>query len=484
MHVRTIFPLLLVAVACGSPLVAQTLRWTHTYGGPGQDGGESMVLGGDGGLVIAGFTSATPFAYKDVFILKTSAGGDSLWSRTYSPGMNDIARAIRRTTDGGYIIAGMTEVNPQTFDPFLIKTDSMGVLQWQRQYDFGFGDDDRGHGVWQTTDGGYIVVGQTWLVHGLFGNYDMYVIKTDAGGNVQWTRIFYREEEGGDVALAVQQLADGGYIIGGFTQSSEWASYVVRTDSSGDSLWTRIYPGAWQSECYDIQAAPGGGFVLTGTESSFDTDTDLLLMKLDAQGGMVWKKIHGTVDADQGESFEQLEDGGYIVAGMSANGTSGYDVYVVRTDSSGDTVWTRTVGGLGDDRSFSVVRTAPGSYVVTGWSWSFGQGVGDVYLLEFGDSPLMVRENSAYPEALVLHPNYPNPFNPATTIEFRIAEFGWVTLRVYDVLGREIATLVDGEKAPGRHTVEFDATGLPSGTYLACIRSGNAQRTGRLVLVK
>ena len=373
---------------------AQIIQWTQTYGGPGDDGGESMVLTSDDGIVIAGFNSPGAYMYKDVLLMKTDASGNEIWSRTYNLGLNDWGRSLKQTSDGGFIIAGMTEVSPQIFDPFLIKTDSEGIMQWYRQYDYGFGDDDRGHAVWQTSDGGYIIAGQTWLIHGSFGNYDMYVVKTDMNGNVQWKKVFYWENEGADVALAVQQLSDGGYIIGGFTQSSSWASYIIRTDSLGNAIWSNIYPGSWQSECYDIQATSDGGFILTGTETSFTTDGDLLIIKLDANGNLIWKKIYGTVDAEQGESIQQLQDSGYIIAGMSSHGAGGYDMYVVRTNSTGDSLWSRTIGGFGDDRAFSVASVQSGSYFVTGWTWSYGQGLGDVYLLKLQDSVVPVELTS------------------------------------------------------------------------------------------
>ncbi len=363
---------------------AQSTQWSKLFGGTGDDGGESLVMTNSGEIVIAGFKSSN--SVKDVLLMKTDSAGNQLWSRTFNPGINDWGRSLRQTQDGGFIIAGMTEVSPQIFDPFLIKTDSEGNMQWQQQYDYGFGDDDRGHAVWQTSDGGYIIAGQTWLMHGSFGNYDMYIIKTDMNGNVQWKKVFFRENEGGDVALAVQQLSDGGFIIGGFTQSSTWASYIIRTDSLGNAVWSNIYPGSWQSECYDIQATPDGGFILTGTETSFTTDADLLIIKLGAAGNLIWKKIYGTVDAEQGESIKQLPDGGYVIAGMSSHGAGGYDMYVVRTNSTGDSLWSRTIGGSGDDRAFSIGSVQSGAYLVSGWSWSFGQGLGDVYLVKLLDA--------------------------------------------------------------------------------------------------
>lgn len=477
---QALFILLISAISIN----AQTIQWTHTYGGTGDDGGFSMVLSNDGGIVIGGFISQVPYGYKDVLLMKTNNSGTQIWSRIYNLHLNDIGRKIRRTSDGGYIIAGMTEVSPQIFDPFLIKTDSAGIMQWQRQYDYGFGDDDRGHAVWQTADGGYIIAGQTWLIHGSFGNYDMYIIKTDMNGNVQWKKVYYRENEGADVALSVQQLSDGGYIIGGFTQSSSWACYVIRTDSLGNTVWSNIYPGSWQSECYDIQAAPDGGFILTGTESSFATDTDVLIIKLNANGNLIWKKIYGTIDADQGNSILQLQDGGYIVAGMSAYSSS-YDMYVVRTNFAGDSLWTTTIGGSGDDRAFSVESPQPGTFFVTGWTWSYGQGLGDVYLVKLTESITENTENNSVPRSIALYQNYPNPFNPNTLITYNLSDKSNVKLKIYDITGKIISTLVDKNQNKGTYQVKFSSSNLPSGIYFYTLYvNGNIIDSKKMTLIK
>lgn len=476
--VLVMFILLASAVSINS----QTVEWTKTYGGTAQDGGESMVLTNDGGTVIAGFKSANNV--KDVLLMKTDALGNEIWSRIYNPGINDWGRSLQETSDGGFIIAGMTEVNPQTYDPFLIKTDSEGNLQWQRQYDYGFGADDRGHAVWQTSDGGYIIAGQTWLMHGLFGNYDMYIVKTDMNGNVQWTKIFYWADQGGDVAMGIQQLNDGGYIIGGFTQSTSWASYVIRIDSLGNALWSNIYEGAWQSECYDIQATPDGGFILTGTESSFDTDTDLLLMKLNANGDLLWKKIYGTVEAEQGEFMQQLQDGGYIIAGMSSHGAGGYDMYLVRTNSEGDSLWSRTIGGFSDDRAFSVTSAQIGTYFVTGWAWSYGLGQGDVYLVKLTETTSGIAGNNSLPVSIELNQNYPNPFNPSTVIRFSIPARSLTSVIVYDAAGRPVQELINSTLSPGNYEVKFDGSKHSSGVYFYALKAGEYAVTKKMMLVK
>ncbi|MDQ3021614.1 MAG: T9SS type A sorting domain-containing protein [Bacteroidota bacterium] len=473
---------LLIILVSAISIKSQTIQWTNTYGSTAQDGGESMVLTNDGGIAIAGFKSANNT--KDVLLMKTDSLGNETWSRTYNHGINDWGRSLQKTNDGGFIIAGMTEVNSQTHDPFLIKTDSEGNLQWQQQYDYGFGEDDRAHAVWQTSDGGYILVGQTWLIHGSFGNYDMYMVKTDMNGNVQWKKVFFRENDGGDVALGVQQLDDGGYIIGGFTQSSSWASYIVRTDSLGNTIWSNIYEGVWQSECYDIQATPDGGFILTGTESSFDTDTDLLMIKLNSNGNLLWKKIYGTKDAEQGEFIQQLQDGGYIIAGMSSHGAGSYDMYVVRTNSAGDSLWSRTIGGVSDDRAFSVASPQLGTYFVTGWAWSYGMGQGDVYLVKLSETSSGITENNSIPGSIELKQNYPNPFNPSTGIQFGLPVKSIVSVIVSDAVGRTVEELINSTLGPGNYEVKFDGSNHSSGIYFYTLRIGAYVETKKMILLK
>ena len=463
---------------------SQVIQWTQTFGSTGDDGSQSMIMSNDGGIIIAGFTSPTPSSYKNILLMKTDLAGNELWSRTYSPGMNDIARSIRPTSDGGYILAGMTEVATQIYDPFLLKTDSQGNIQWIQQYDYGFNDDDRAHSVWQTSDGGYIIAGQTWLMHGSFGSYDMYIIKTDLNGIVQWSRIFFREESGGDVALSVQQLGDGGYIIGGFTQSSEWASYIIRTDASGNSIWSNIYTGSWQSECYDIKSTPDGGFIFTGTESSFETDTDVLITKLDANGTLLWKKIYGNEASEQGQYVQVLSDGSCIVAGMAASEQDGYNMYIVKTNSSGDSLWSRTIGGASDDRAFTVASSQEGIYYVGGWSWSYGVGMGDVYLAKITESLTGSNGTNSVPKTCILYQNYPNPFNPLTKIKFDIPANSNVKLSVFDMLGKEISILVDGEFKAGKYEIDFNASAYSSGVYFYRLIAGDFVELKKMILIK
>jgi hypothetical protein len=472
-HVNTILLIGLLLMMSSMHSFSQSVQWARTYGGPGQDGAYSVSKTRDNGLIVTGFIAGS------IFLLKTDAAGNELWRRTFS--IAGSGRCVRQTNDGGYIIAGMTGISE--FDAILIRTDSAGNVLWHHQYDMG--DDTRGHSVWQTSDGGFILAGQAWVGSPTLGSYDMYVVKTDASGNVQWQRTYFYNNSvapGADIALAVQQLSDRGYIIGGLTNSSVWASYLVRTDSLGNVIWSRVYATGSVNECYDLQQTYDGGFILTGGIFSFTTDVDLLLIKTDSSGNLIWQRTitPGGLQPDRGNSVRQLSDGGFIVAGQTTVGAGGYDVYVVRTDSAGDVLWWNSYGGGNDDRGFSVDVTRDGGIVVAGWTWSFGQGSGDVYMLKLLDETFEVSENVVHPTGFYLAQNYPNPFNSSTRISFTIPFAGIVTLKVYNLLGQEIATLIKEFKQTGQYEVNWDASALTSGVYFYSLEVGRFRKTKRM----
>jgi hypothetical protein len=479
--------LLLIAclVICSTMTMAQNLMWWRTYGGAWQDGAFSVVSTQDGGLVITGFNSSLNANHvNDVFLLKTDASGNQVWMRTFGAALNDRGRCVRQTQDGGFIIAGMTEISPQIYSALLARTDSTGNILWQRT--FNLGDDARGHSAWQTLDGGFILAGQAWL-GSPFGSYDMYLVKTDAAGNLQWQRTYAYNNNaapGADIALSVRQLGDRGYILGGVTQSSVWASYLVRTDSLGTPIWSRVYDTLSVNECNNVILTSDNGFLLVGGKVNSGY-SDVLLIKTDAGGNPIWQRTYGGATSDEAYSVRQLPDGGFAIAGNTTSfGAGGYDMYVLRTNALGDTLWTRTFGGSNDDRGFSLERAQDGGIVVAGWVWSFNAPLGDACVIKLQDSPLGVTLEPTHPTRTELLQNYPNPFNPRTTIRFELSAAQHVTLKVYNLLGKEVATLLNGNLQPGEHEVQWDASGQASGTYFYQLKADGFIATKPMALVK
>src|SRR3990172_2968841 len=251
------------------------------------------------------------------------------------------------------------------------------------QKTFGGTSDDWGFSVQQTTDGGYIITG-TITSFGA-GYEDAYLIKTDANGNSLWTKTF-----GGityDVGNSVRQTTDGGYIIAGTTYSfgvGNYDVYLIKTDANGNTLWTKTFGGTSSDEGYSAQQTTDGGFVIAGLTDSFGAGLyDVYLIKTNGSGDTLWTKTFGGIGIDYGLSAQQTTDGGYVIAGVTQSFGAGIDdVYLIKTDGNGDTLWTKIFGGTDIDEGYSVQQTTDGGFVITGYTGSFGAGNADVYLIK------------------------------------------------------------------------------------------------------
>jgi hypothetical protein len=304
------------------------------------------------------------------------------WSRAFGGRYQDYAKSIQQTQDGGYVVVGYTEsYGAGYFDVWLVKTDASGDTAWTRT--FGGKEGDYGNSVQQTQDGGYIVAGFTGSYGAGFS--DVWLVKTDASGDVVWTKTFGGVQE--DNGYSVRQTADGGYIIAGYTESRGAGDYDVRlikTDANGDTVWTRTFGGEGLDWGYSVRQTQDGGYIVAGCLDYYGPSRgDVWLIKTDVNGDTLWTRTFGGSSYDQGNSVRQTQDGGYIIAGYTESYGAGYfDIWLVKTDAAGDTVWTRTFGGAGEERSSCVAETQDGGYVVVGYTWSYGAGEDDVWLMK------------------------------------------------------------------------------------------------------
>lgn len=487
---KTLFTVFLVVIISLISVVktnAQDVQWTKTFGGAQKDGAYAITELADGSIVMAGFSASYSTNHvEDIYLVKTNILGEVVWTKTFGGNYIEIARDLKQTSDGGFIIAGYKQVSAVN-DPFLLKTDSLGNLEWEHGYDYGLGMDDRAHAVIQTADGGYFAVGQTRLGTP-FPNYDMYVFKTDALGKVEWQNLYRYAEEGNDVALAAIQLSGGDYVFGGVTQSTVWSAYILRVDQLGNVVWSKIRPDDYQSECYDLIPGNDGNIMMSGTSVSFETDTDILIEKIDpATGNLIWEKIYGGEEAELGQSIKEMNDGGFALSCMASHPFTGYDMLVMRTDANGDSLWTTRLGGFSDDRGHAVEVSTDGDIISAGWAYSYGSGGGDVYLAKLRAGRLTgISSFTETPSGFRLEQNYPNPFNPSTNISFSIPDNNAnANLTVYDARGNKVAELINENKSQGSYSVNFDGSGLSSGVYFYSLKiNGKVAVTKRMMLVK
>jgi len=417
--------------------VSAQQRWERTWGGGGDDFAESVQQTTDGSFIIVGESNSIGY-HCCVYLIKADAHGDTLWSRFYGGSQTYDGRCVRQTYEGGFIIAGGTWVsNRRSYDVLLIKTNSQGDTLWTKTYgDTGM---DYGWSVQQSRDSGYVIVGET-SSRGA-GRGDVFLIKTDWRGDTLWTRAYGGAMQ--DRGFSVWQTWDGGYILVGDTRSfgdTLGDVYVIRTNPQGDTLWTKQLGGNRPDGATSIQQTRDGGYILTGGTESFAKWRDAVyLVKLDSLGNVLWQRTYDGYDSERGSSVRQTADDGYIIAGSTSSyGAGMFDIYLLRTDSLGDTTWTRTYGGDYEDEGTSVSLAGDGGYIISGVTNSFGAGGFDFYVVKtdpYGSSGIEETNHGQHTEAQREKP-VPNPFVSYTSVPNHSTE----RFSLYDVSGRKVGT--------------------------------------------
>lgn len=332
--------------------------WEKTYGFGTGNSVEQTI---DGGFIVIGSGYNTG---QCTFMIKTDQHGDTLWTKHHSVNTRELFPSGHQTADGGYVITGLTDLTDSFYsDVFLLKTDFKGDTLWSKVY--GGDKDDVGLSIQQTEDGGYIITG--WS-ESFSSTHNVYLIKTDSIGELMWDKTYGDDNQ--NTGRSVQQTNDGGYFITGSTYIAgsgfAWVS-LIKTDSIGDILWTSIYDDEEEDFGESGQQTNDGGFIITGSTEASNNILDILLMKTFINGEIDWVRTYGeSSKQERGSCVKQTNDGGYIITGTKKTDNYSYDVYLIKTDSFGDTLWTRTFGGDNWDGGSSVQQTTEGGYIITG----------------------------------------------------------------------------------------------------------------------
>jgi len=349
--------------------------WEQNYGGSGSQSGLCVIQTDDGSYITVGNTTGGE-NIQDVYLVKTDVNGDNLWMKTFGDTDFQIGNHVEQTIDGGFIITGTSDSEIDygflNRDIYLLKTDENGIEEWTKT--FGGTALEHGNMVQQTSDGGYIIAGTTTAVS---SSKAVYLIKTDVNGDSLWTKTF----EGVNIthANSVHQTTDGGYIISGQFITNQMVSdsdiWLIKTDANGDIIWTNTFGAAGNDHSGESQQTTDGGYIIAGSIGSIP-----LLLKTDVNGDSLWTKTFGGQDSGSYQSVKETTDGGYVIAGsIIAGNVSDYDVLLIKTDANGDSLWTKTFGAEGYDVAYHVEQTADGGYIITGSTPSFS---GNVYLIK------------------------------------------------------------------------------------------------------
>ena len=478
----------LAAILLPSILHAQ-ITFERTYGGPADDGAQSVVQATDGGYFVVGYMKSYGSGGADVYVVATDQWGEVRWTQLFGDLYDDYGYGVAMTAHGDCLAAGYLITQGHT-DVALHGNTADGGQLWIKVY--GGNNDDMGYSVARNSDGGFIVAGATYSFGA--GPPNAYVLRTDSLGDTLWTRTYGGAGE--DYAFSARQTADSGFIICGTTYSygaGQSDIYLIKTDAAGDTQWTRTYGGVQHEHGHSVLQTADSGYVICGTTYSFGTGSaNVWLIRTDSRGDTLWTRTFGGDSADLGHSVAQTADHGFILCGQAASfGAGSYDAWVIKTDSSGDTLWTRTFGGGSDDVGYSVQQTTDGGYIIAGMTKSHGAGGEDFYLIKTdAEGHVAVAEPGASPTH-VLPLSFscePNPFRTRTAISSQLTANSPAELAIFDASGRRIRSFsVSSSPTPCPSPLIWDGTddfghALQSGTYFVVLDAAGARATARTVL--
>jgi len=353
-------------------------QWEQVLGGNDRDSFSKVRQTLDGGYILAGFSSSAisgnktspNYGNEDAWVVKLDSLGNVQWDRTLGGAGVDIAVAVEPTSDGGYLVGAdsdsgisgnKTSAGYGGNDFWVIKLNSTGNTLWEKAYG-GSGRDDL-YDLRLTGDEGFILAGFSISLPGgnksapNYGDTDFWVVKADGNGAIVWDRSF--GGVAGDAAYAVQQTADGGYIVSGLSSSlaggnktspslGDFDAWVIRLDGNGNALWDKTFGGTDRDFFNSVEQTSDGGYILgalsdsgvSGNKTSPNSGlSDYWIVRLDADGKKLWDNSFGGSAGETLKSVSPTTDGGYILGGVSTSGVSGtktvagfgsYDYWLVK----------------------------------------------------------------------------------------------------------------------------------------------------------
>lgn len=425
-------------------------------------------------------------AKMDAYLAKIDAGGDTLWSRRYGGSQEDVGSGLVKASDEGYLLAVTnSSVKPGNYDIQLIKVNDTGDTLWTRIY--GGPATDYAHCLNTTSDGGYVVMAHT-LSYGN-GSLDFYLLRLNQSGDTLWTKTYGGTAS--DWGACVQQTADGGFILAGDTYSrgdDDGDAYLIKTNSDGDTLWTGVYGGDNYDRAFHVIQTNDMGYLISGVTRSFGIEEgNCYLVKTNETGDTLWTRVIEGSRTGSLSCAVQVSDGSYIVMGsIIVDEEMSGDILLSKIDASGNTVWTRYFGGAEYDKGNTFIITTDDGYFITGFTESFEANKDyDFYLIKTNRDGTFthIAEHELFPGSGKSAQLYclPNPFSLYATISYTLPVAGETEISICDASGRKLETLVNGHMDAGSYTCTWNAGRYPSGVYFCTLRTAKSNSVIKLL---
>lgn len=511
--------------------LSQNIQWQKALGGSDHDFVYDVENTNDGGYIVAGdsrsFDGDATYCrgYYDIWIVKFNAGGAIQWQKSLGGDGFDNTASIKSTADGGYIILGSSSSrdgdvtgihhaagSPYYSDIWVVKIDSIGTIEWQKT--LGGTLDEYGYGIDMTSDGGYIVVGETASSDGdisnAYGNYDVWVVKLSAIGDLQWEKTFGGQDT--EHAYSIATTPDGGYIFTG--ENSLNNVWVVKLYNNGLMEWQKTFGGSnWDlGSC--IKPTPDGGYILTAYTQSNNNDVtgnhldslnnpsmDIWVLKLNSVGEVEWKKTFGGTSFDVPSEIQVISSNSYLLVGstLSADGdiTNNIydgqdDIWVIKLDGAGNIIGQKVLGGTNIDHGIAIKATPDGGCIVVGSTisndgdingyhvafTSDGYPTFDGWVVKLDNSWVGVEEQSFITDFRI----FPNPTsNGKCVLKYYLSKVSEIEINIIDVLGNTVFQQKEITQSEGIHSKELNLNELPNGMFFLQLRTKYGTHTQMII---
>ncbi|MEO0136198.1 MAG: hypothetical protein ABIL86_01550 [candidate division WOR-3 bacterium] len=450
-------PFLLILIIL---LQSPTIKWARIYGGENRDYARSAIECQDHGFIGVGATNSYGNGRYDIFIFKVDSLGYPQWTKALGGSGDDYGSGICPVSENTYFIVGTTfSAGHDRGDILLLKINEAGDSIGARVY--GDTAEEWGYGITPTLDNNYLLWGTTNSSGA--GNQDIFLLKIDSTGEVIWSKTYGGSED--DYAYCGVATHNHGAILTGKTYSfGNGGSDIItlKINAQGEVEWMSLYGTYFDESGFCIQETLDSGYIVCGTAYFTLLGQEWCLLRYNQRGTLVWSRFQGSLNNDTAFSVQEIGNNNYILAGNFS-----YEMYTVRTDTAGLNLWTLIYGGPGTDCAYSIKKTSDDGYIIAGITNSYGAGDDNAYLVRTYPDQTGVEELSRkYPGSSNTFRIFPSPCRNTVRISGYLSNISNIV--IYDIAGRRIKNF----SLPKSEGFEWvwnctDETGreVPSGIY-------------------